>query len=241
MALAFLCCSWGVSRASSCIWEGWGIGLWVCAGWRDFLGFVLLHLLMPTSMLCLIQQQPEVFIFLLKRGEVKSAGQSPLPMRVSLKHRDSSQCRSSGYVHTCERKPPSDMQINILLSFPETSVLWTKSPSTGRSLLKASSWTLAVGFSSASFLRVNYSLIMSSNKITSFGSNNDYWLQEGGHSHKELSEAPKHFRTNVAEVEESWKTRLKRDLGTCKTLFLQICNFCLLHVHLQGPLNLYGP
>lgn len=84
---------------------------------------MLLHLLMPTSMLCLIQQQPEVFIFLLKRGEVKSAGQSPLPMRVSLKHRDSSQCRSSGYVHTCERKPPSDMQINILLSFPETSVL----------------------------------------------------------------------------------------------------------------------
>jgi len=66
---------------------------------------------------------------------------------------------------------------------------------------------------------------MSSNKITTFGSNNDYWLQEGGHSRKEPSEAPKHFRTNVAEAEEGWKMRLKRDLGTCKTLFLQIMSF----------------
>lgn len=177
-------------------------------------------------MLCLIQQQPEVLIFLLKRGEVKPAGHSAVyPWGCLLKYWDPCWCGSCGYAHTCECTPPYDTQINILLSFPETSVLWTKSPSTGRSLLKASSWTLAVGFSSASFLRVNYSLIMSSNKITTFGSNNNYWLQEGGHSRKEPSEAPKHFRTNAAEVEESWKTRLKRDLGTCKTLFLQIMSF----------------
>lgn len=191
----------GVSRASSCIWECYGVGLWVGAGWRDFLGFVPLNLVMPTSTLCPIQCQPGVLLFLFKSGVVKCAGHSAVPMRVSLKCGDPSLWGSSGYTHTCECTPPCDTQINILLSFPETSVLWTKSPSTGRSLLKASSWTLAVGFSSASFLRVNYSLIMSSNKITTFGSNNDYWLQEGGHSRKEPSEAPKHFRTNAAEVE----------------------------------------
>lgn len=189
-----------------------------------------LHLLMPSSMLCLIQQQPQVLIFLSKRHKV---------CRVQCcTHEGVSEVWGSflEWKLRCGCTPPSDTQINMLLSFPETSVLWTKSPSTRKFLLKASSWTLAVGFSSASFLRVNYSLIMSSNKITTFGSNNDYWLQEGGHSRKEPSEAPKHLRTNAAQMEEVEKMRLKRDLGTCR-----LCHFCLLHVHLQGPLNLYGP
>lgn len=124
------------------------------------------------------QLQPEALIFLLKRGRQSRGEHTALPWGCH---------QSRGFppgvevlgMHMCEGTRLSSTQIIILLSFAETSVLWTKSPFTGRPLLKASSWTLAVGFSSASFLRVSSSLIMSSNKITTFGSNNDHWLQEG--------------------------------------------------------------
>jgi len=85
-------------------------------------GFVPLHLML-TSMLCLARQQPEVRTFLLKRGQVKSAGCSAVPVRVPLKYGDPSWCGSSGYTCLWDCAPPSGMQINILLSFPETSVL----------------------------------------------------------------------------------------------------------------------
>lgn len=147
------------------------------AGERDSLVFVPLHLCMPAIVFCLFQQHPEVLIFLLKRGEESLWGTVPCPLG----------CLRSHGIRVCVETlrlwvlaTPSNTQINILLSFPETSAHWTKSPSTGRSPLKASSWTLAAGFSFASFLRVNYSSIMSSNKSTTFGSNNNYWLQEGG-------------------------------------------------------------
>lgn len=61
-------------------------GCWM----KNFLGFVPLSLVMPTSTLCPIQCQPEVLLFLFKSGEVKSAGHSAVPMRVSLKCGDPS-------------------------------------------------------------------------------------------------------------------------------------------------------
>lgn len=58
-----------------------------------------------------------------KRWGLKSVRHSAVSVRVFLKYRDPSECGSSGYAYTCECTPPSDTQINILLSFPETSVL----------------------------------------------------------------------------------------------------------------------
>lgn len=170
--------------------------LWVSAGWRDFLEFV------PFPCQPAAARSTNLPV---KKGGKVWGGTLLYPWGCH---------QSAGFprgvealgTHTCEGTLLSSTQIIMLLSFAETSVLWTKSPSTGRPLLKASSWTLAVGFSSASFLHVNSSLIMSSNKITTFGSNNDHWLQEGA----TRARSPARHQSTLEPTRQRWKEVEKR-------------------------------
>lgn len=115
MILALLCCS---LRCPGLVLAFGKVRTYICEWVLGKEVFVPLHLLMPAIVLCLFQQHPEVLIFLLKRGEESLWGTVPYPLW----------CLRSHGIPVCVETlglwvlaTPSNTQINISLSFPETS------------------------------------------------------------------------------------------------------------------------